>query len=55
MGLIDELAVIFNKINVDKEAVLKVVGLKWNFLPFRPDLVGGHRISVDPYYLIYKY
>jgi len=55
MELIDEIAVIFNKININKEAVLKVAGSKWNFLSFRPYLVDRHRIKVDPYYWVYKY
>ena len=54
IALINELAVIFNKMGIDTEAVLKAAGSKWNFLPFRPGLVGGHCIGVDPYYLTYK-
>lgn len=54
IALINELAVIFNKIGIDTEAVLKAAGTKWNFLPFRPGLVGGHCIGVDPYYLTHK-
>lgn len=54
IGLINELAVIFNKMNIDTEAVLRAAGTKWNFLPFRPGLVGGHCIGVDPYYLTHK-
>lgn len=54
IALINELALIFNKMNIDTEAVLKAAGTKWNFLPFRPGLVGGHCIGVDPYYLTYK-
>ena len=54
IALINELALIFNKLNIDTEEVLKVAGTKWNFLPFRPGLVGGHCIGVDPYYLTYK-
>lgn len=54
IALINELAVIFNKMNIDTEAVLKAAGTKWNFLPFRPGLVGGHCIGVDPYYLTHK-
>ena len=54
IALINELAVIFNKMGIDTEAVLKAAGTKWNFLPFRPGLVGGHCIGVDPYYLTYK-
>ncbi len=54
IALINELAIIFNKLDIDTEAVLKAAGTKWNFLPFRPGLVGGHCIGVDPYYLIHK-
>jgi UDP-N-acetyl-D-glucosamine/UDP-N-acetyl-D-galactosamine dehydrogenase len=54
IALINELALIFNRLNIDTEEVLKVAGSKWNFLPFRPGLVGGHCISVDPYYLTHK-
>ena len=54
IALINELALIFNKMDIDTEAVLKAAGTKWNFLPFRPGLVGGHCIGVDPYYLTYK-
>ena len=54
IALINELAVIFNKLGIDTEAVLQAAGTKWNFLPFRPGLVGGHCIGVDPYYLTYK-
>ncbi|TKZ17472.1 Vi polysaccharide biosynthesis UDP-N-acetylglucosamine C-6 dehydrogenase TviB [Shimia litoralis] len=54
IALINELAIIFNRMNIDTEAVLKAAGTKWNFLPFRPGLVGGHCIGVDPYYLTYK-
>ena len=54
IALINELAVIFNKMGVDTDAVLKAAGTKWNFLPFRPGLVGGHCIGVDPYYLTHK-
>ena len=54
IALINELALIFNKMSIDTEAVLKAAGSKWNFLPFRPGLVGGHCIGVDPYYLTYK-
>lgn len=54
IALINELALIFNKIGVDTEEVLKAAGTKWNFLPFRPGLVGGHCIGVDPYYLTHK-
>ncbi|MCD6250970.1 MAG: Vi polysaccharide biosynthesis UDP-N-acetylglucosamine C-6 dehydrogenase TviB [Psychrobacter sp.] len=54
IALINELAVIFNKMNIDTQAVLEAAGTKWNFLPFRPGLVGGHCIGVDPYYLTHK-
>jgi UDP-N-acetyl-D-glucosamine/UDP-N-acetyl-D-galactosamine dehydrogenase len=54
IALVNELALIFNKLNIDTEAVLKAAGTKWNFLSFRPGLVGGHCIGVDPYYLTYK-
>lgn len=54
IALINELAVIFNKMDIDTEAVLTAAGTKWNFLPFRPGLVGGHCIGVDPYYLTHK-
>lgn len=54
IGLINELALIFNKLCIDTEEVLEAAGTKWNFLPFRPGLVGGHCIGVDPYYLTYK-
>ena len=54
IALINELALIFNKMNIDTEAVLAAAGTKWNFLPFRPGLVGGHCIGVDPYYLTHK-
>ncbi|MEP4990022.1 MAG: Vi polysaccharide biosynthesis UDP-N-acetylglucosamine C-6 dehydrogenase TviB [Paracoccaceae bacterium] len=54
IALINELAVIFNKLGIDTEAVLNAAGTKWNFLPFRPGLVGGHCIGVDPYYLTHK-
>ena len=54
IALINELALIFNKMGIDTEAVLKAAESKWNFLPFRPGLVGGHCISVDPYYLTHK-
>ena len=54
IALINELAVIFKKMNIDTESVLKAAGTKWNFIPFRPGLVGGHCIGVDPYYLTYK-
>ena len=54
IALINELAMIFNKMDIDTEAVLQAAGTKWNFLPFRPGLVGGHCIGVDPYYLTHK-
>ncbi|KAA0910365.1 Vi polysaccharide biosynthesis UDP-N-acetylglucosamine C-6 dehydrogenase TviB [Pusillimonas sp. ANT_WB101] len=54
IALINELALIFNKLGIDTEAVLTAAGTKWNFLPFRPGLVGGHCIGVDPYYLTHK-
>src|SRR3954465_4819303 len=54
IALVNELALIFNKIGIDTTEVLGAAGTKWNFLPFRPGLVGGHCIGVDPYYLTYK-
>ncbi|NBQ67480.1 MAG: nucleotide sugar dehydrogenase, partial [Nitrosomonadaceae bacterium] len=54
IALMNELAIIFDKIGIDTLEVLKVAGTKWNFLPFRPGLVGGHCIGVDPYYLTHK-
>ena len=54
IALINELAMIFNKLNIDTLEVLEAAGTKWNFLPFRPGLVGGHCIGVDPYYLTHK-
>lgn len=54
IAFVNELAVIFNKLNINTEAVLEAAGTKWNFLPFRPGLVGGHCIGVDPYYLTHK-
>jgi UDP-N-acetyl-D-galactosamine dehydrogenase len=54
IALINELAMIFNRMGIDTEAVLEAAGSKWNFLPFRPGLVGGHCIGVDPYYLTHK-
>lgn len=54
IALVNELAVIFNRMEIDTEAVLEAAGTKWNFLPFRPGLVGGHCIGVDPYYLTHK-
>jgi UDP-N-acetyl-D-galactosamine dehydrogenase len=54
IALMNELAIIFNRMGIDTEEVLQAAGTKWNFLPFRPGLVGGHCIGVDPYYLTYK-
>lgn len=54
IALVNELALIFNRLGIDTEAVLEAAGTKWNFLPFRPGLVGGHCIGVDPYYLTHK-
>jgi len=54
IALINELAIIFNRLGIDTESVLKAAGTKWNFLPFVPGLVGGHCIGVDPYYLTHK-
>ena len=54
IALINELALIFNKLNIDTTEVIEAAGTKWNFLPFKPGLVGGHCIGVDPYYLTYK-
>ena len=54
IALVNELAVIFNRMGIDTQAVLEAAGTKWNFLPFRPGLVGGHCIGVDPYYLTHK-
>ncbi len=54
IALINELAIIFNKMEIDLESVLEAAGTKWNFLPFRPGLVGGHCIGIDPYYLTHK-
>ncbi|PQO95798.1 nucleotide sugar dehydrogenase [Massilia phosphatilytica] len=54
IALMNELAIIFDKIGIDTLEVLKAAGTKWNFLPFRPGLVGGHCIGVDPYYLTHK-
>lgn len=54
IALINELALIFNRLGIDTDAVLKAAGTKWNFLPFTPGLVGGHCIGVDPYYLCHK-
>ena len=54
IALINELSLIFNRLGIDTEEVLEAAGTKWNFLPFRPGLVGGHCIGVDPYYLTHK-
>ena len=54
IAFMNELAMVFNKMNIDTKAVLKAAGTKWNFLNFTPGLVGGHCIGVDPYYFIYK-
>jgi UDP-N-acetyl-D-galactosamine dehydrogenase len=54
IALVNELALIFNRLGIDTEEVLEAAGTKWNFLPFRPGLVGGHCIGVDPYYLTHK-
>lgn len=54
IALVNELAKIFNKLDIDTTSVLEAAGTKWNFLPFRPGLVGGHCIGVDPYYLTYR-
>ena len=54
IALINELSILFNKLDIDTESVLKAAETKWNFLPFRPGLVGGHCIGVDPYYLTHK-
>ena len=54
IALINELSILFNKMNIDTKAVLDAAASKWNFLPFKPGLVGGHCIGVDPYYLTYK-
>ncbi|MGB6450593.1 MAG: Vi polysaccharide biosynthesis UDP-N-acetylglucosamine C-6 dehydrogenase TviB [Steroidobacteraceae bacterium] len=54
IALVNELALIFNRMGIDTEEVLRAAGSKWNFLPFRPGLVGGHCIGVDPYYLTHK-
>ena len=54
IALINELSILFNKLNIDTKAVLDAAASKWNFLPFKPGLVGGHCIGVDPYYLTFK-
>ena len=54
IALINELSILFNKLNIDTQEILDAASTKWNFLPFKPGLVGGHCIGVDPYYLTYK-
>src|SRR6202007_1480501 len=54
IAFVNELAIIFEKLEIDTGEVPKAAGTKWNFLPFRPGLVGGHCIGVDPYYLTHK-
>ncbi len=54
IALINELSMLFNKLNIDTQEVLEAASSKWNFMPFKPGLVGGHCIGVDPYYLTYK-
>ena len=54
IALVNELAMIFERVGIDTEEVLEAAGTKWNFLPFKPGLVGGHCIGIDPYYLTYK-
>ncbi len=54
IALVNELALIFNRVGIDTQEVLEAAGTKWNFLPFSPGLVGGHCIGVDPYYLVHK-
>ena len=54
IALMNELAIIFHKLNLDTQSVLEAAGTKWNFQPYKPGLVGGHCIPVDPYYLVYK-
>ena len=54
IALVNELAIIFRQMGIDTLDVLEAAGTKWNFLPFRPGLVGGHCIGVDPYYLTHK-
>ncbi len=54
IALMNELSLIFHKLGIDTLEVLQAAGTKWNFLPFRPGLVGGHCIGVDPYYLTHK-
>jgi len=54
IALMNELSIIFDRLGIDTVEVLEAAGTKWNFLPFRPGLVGGHCIGVDPYYLTHK-
>src|SRR3970282_308516 len=54
IAFVNELAIIFDKLGLDTMEVLEAAGTKWNFLPFRPGLVGGHCIGIDPYYLTHK-
>ena len=54
IALMNELSIIFDRLDIDTTHVLEAAGSKWNFLPFRPGLVGGHCIGVDPYYLTFK-
>ena len=54
IAFVNELALIFDRLNVDTREVLEAAGTKWNFLPFQPGLVGGHCIGVDPYYLTHR-
>ena len=54
IAFVNELSILFNKMDLDTQEVLDAAGTKWNFLPFKPGLVGGHCIGVDPYYLTYK-
>ena len=54
ISFVNELALIFDKVGIDTQDVLDAAGTKWNFLKYKPGLVGGHCISVDPYYLAYK-
>ena len=54
ISFVNELALIFDRMQIDTQDVLEAAGTKWNFLPFKPGLVGGHCISVDPYFLTHK-
>ena len=54
IALVNEFSILFNKLNIDTQAVLDAAKSKWNFLPFKPGLVGGHCIGVDPHYLTHK-